>query len=314
MVTVLATVFFLIFAPSCDRIEEAHGFVRSDGYTIGNGVLVGCEVDGKPRLAFLTCRHVVTSRMATSNRAFGEIASKDNFIFLNKSGKGFQYVGLNEIDPRRWCTVSDLWCDIAWIALNDDEVRLFSGSKKMPAFVNISESWQNKDGGFVRVHALGNEVDMMKCSLSVYSLFSPVFGPSDDPHKQMYLKTVFPLPFSTLSFGLAMYQKPSATSSSYILLSNGPELDFYGKKMRVPMRIYDIQWSAHVNKSGSPVFATVENDADKGRALIGLVALTNDEKGEAGFISLDTAIPSIRSSLAGESAMRLSDFCARLKR
>ena len=108
-----------------------------------------------------------------------------------------------------------------------------------------------------------------------------------------------------------MHQKASATSSSYVLLHDGPEFDFFGRKMNVPMRMYGIKWSAHVNKSGSPVFASIDNGADKGLALAGIVAVVDDAKGEAGFISLEAAIPYIRSSLVRGSACRLSDFCTR---
>jgi hypothetical protein len=56
--------------PSFDRMEETHGFLYADGILRGNGILVGTKVDGVDRVAFLTCKHVVTTPYLPANVAY----------------------------------------------------------------------------------------------------------------------------------------------------------------------------------------------------------------------------------------------------
>lgn len=303
----MGVLLFLLLAPGCDRLEEAHGFVRSGGYTIGNGVLVGCRVEGKPRVALLTCRHVVTARMLETGKAFAEVSQEDNYIYLNKRGWGFGYAALNNIDPTRWLTVKDLKYDFAWIILNESEISRVAGSADALSFVNIAEDGQDRSGGFVCERRFGEIVNDENTGPFVYSLFSQVLGPANEPTKQFYFPCILRLPWVKMAWGIVTRQRAKMTSSDRIIPWPKIPTDLCGRKYETSIPAYGMKWSSHVNKSGSPVFVQVGENGEKGLALSGIVTIS-DNKEFTGFQSLDAVLPDIRESLAGGKSVRVIDL------
>ena len=123
-ITLIATgaaiLAFALFAPSLDRQEEMHGYLRSGKYVIGNGIMVGIATN---RIAFLTCRHVIMEKMLETGLSFVDKATEGNAICINREGKGFVYETISNIDPARWHFASDSDQDFAWIVLTDSELR-----------------------------------------------------------------------------------------------------------------------------------------------------------------------------------------------
>jgi hypothetical protein len=181
--------------PSFDRMEETHGFLYADGILRGNGILVGTKVDGVDRVAFLTCKHVVTTPYLPANVAYINGARDSYGLYLNSPGKAFQYICLSNINPRRWHLAKDDDADFAWIVLSDDEIQKISGPKG-PAYVQLQKSIMSKNEGMLCLRDFllagvqeGSEVENTR-------LFSRVSGNQFDPISCRYFSLVAKIPFA----------------------------------------------------------------------------------------------------------------------
>lgn len=144
----LIAVIFLLVAPSCDKREELHGFVMSDGFVKGGGFLLGVVANSHTNVLFVTCRHVVEERMKASGRNFLDGTSESNAIFLNIRGAGFRYRKIANIDPSRWHLSKSRAEDVAWIELTEAERKSFSGAGGMPVLAWLG----GEKGGFNAVN------------------------------------------------------------------------------------------------------------------------------------------------------------------
>lgn len=283
----VATVFvvFALFAPSFDRQEEMHGYLRSGKYVIGNGIMVGIDTN---RIAFLTCRHVVTEKMLETGLSFIDKATADNAICINRKGRGFVYATIANIDPARWHFAPDADHDFAWIVLTDDELRKIAPDGCPPFIMLPADSHSQTPELITEWYFPDMNIDVGS-RVSVLRLFSPVLG-QGSAENLSYLNLFLQIPFRGES--IALTTRCDATLRSRRInqrvVSNDP-INRFDQVM--PLFVTDMP--GHVNVSGSPVFA---EQKDGKRPLIGLI---NSSTGNAsGFQSLDCIIAPIRRSLS----------------
>ena len=297
----LAVLAFLMLAPSCDRIEEAHGFVKSGKWIVGNGVIVGVEHDGANRFYFVTCRHVVICKMLATGRSFVDAPAEENRIFFNKPGWGFWYSSINNIDPSRWMTCKDRDADLAWIELTRDELDMIAGKGHEPVCVCLSlDALTSKDGIMRKWDYAVNGFDCGSV-VSVMSLFSPVTG-SGDPRKMFYWPTW--IHFPVLNDMLAVVYEESVKVNSLSV------------RRELPLEPNSLGWNSagvnglmidgvsHVNKSGSPIFASVKNDSSE--RLLGVIAGTGG--GNTIVQPIDPFVIALRGSNAKSMSIRILDW------
>ena len=276
---------FTLFAPSLDRQEEMHGYLRSGNYVIGNGIMVGIDTN---RIAFLTCRHVVTEKMLETGLSFVDKASDGNAICINRKGKGFVYATIANIDPARWHFAPDADLDFAWIVLTDEELRQIA-SDGCPPFIQLPADSHSQAPELVTEWDFSDMGIDAGSSVSVLRLFSPVLG-SGSAEKLFYLNLFLRIPFRGESIGLTTRRNATLISRriNMRVVSNDPINQF---DQVMPVFITDLP--GHVNVSGSPVFARQKNGK---RSLIGIM---NSSTGDAtGFQSLDRVIAPIRQTLS----------------
>lgn len=285
---IAAVLLWGCFGPSIDSKQESHGFFVADGYVTGNGVLVRDYSNGKERVLFLTCRHVLTAVMLTTGRAFIDRADSDNAIYIREAGKGFRYIRFNNIDPRRWLTIDDDRFDYAWIELNDDEVKALTVNGDRLQAIDLESEVMPLDHSTFRTFPKGVQV-------AVTSLFAPVFG-SGPPETKRYYWPRIPINFLNRYITVAHDWKAS------VLLIN--------KKIKVPLEGREgigfadrpqmvLDAPVHVNISGSPVFCYFEEDGHRKRKLVGLldVGIGTDK---SGFQTLDAILPLLRGESDGK--------------
>lgn len=292
---------FLWLAPSCDRFEEAHGFLKSGKWIVGNGVTVGVEYNGVNRFFFVTCRHVLVCKMLSTGSSFVDAPAEDNRIFFNKPGCGFRYSSINNIDPARWMTCKNRGADFAWIELTRDELDMIVGQSHEPACVWLSLDTLVPKDDFMRKWAYA--VNGFDCGseVSVMSLFSPVTG-SGDPRKMHYWPTW--IHFTPLKDMLAVVYEKSANVNS---ISARYELPLEPNSLgwnSVGVNGLIIDGVSHVNKSGSPVFASTENDS-RGK-LLGVIAGTAD--GNTIVQPIDPFVIALRDLIVNGKSIRLLDL------
>lgn len=278
---------FLWLAPSHDRVEEAHGFVVSGKYLVGNGVLVGMRVDGKDRVAFLTSRSVVTCKMLETGRSFKDTPAEENRLCLNMVGSGFRYVEFDNIDPRRWQLSPIADQDFAWIVLNDEEIAALGG---VPNYLRLPTNPLD------RTHDVAHERDSLALKvelgsdLTVTRLVAPVFG-KGRAASMWYYDSMFRIPV------------PFASSVCAVAMQDSGRL--VARKQRVPLSkddacglekyeavVSQMAISSHANNSGSPVFV---KDAGGHFRIFGLLVGMGDEC--AFFQTLDRILPFVCESL-----------------
>ena len=172
-------------APSIDHLEETHGFLFADGILRGNGVLVGTKVDGVDHVAFLTCKHVVTTPYQPANVAYVREARDGYGLYLNSPGKGFRYVRLTNINPRRWQLAKDADVDLAWIVLSDDEVRMISG-RNGPAYIQLQRDFISKDEDMLCMHDFMSKGIVDGTTVKTTRVCSIVIGNQLDPVSCLY--------------------------------------------------------------------------------------------------------------------------------
>ena len=280
---VLPMIIWLV--PSFDRMEETHGFLYADGILRGNGILVGTKVDGVDRVAFLTCKHVVTTPYLPANVAYINGARDSYGLYLNSPGKAFQYICLSNINPRRWHLAKDDDADFAWIVLSDDEIQKISGPKG-PAYVQLQKSIMSKNEGMLCLRDFllagvqeGSEVENTR-------LFSRVSGNQFDPISCRYFSLVAKIPFAEKILALVIQKRGT-------LLRMGHDItlhDYCAGEVCRRVSTFDIGCS--IGCSGSPVFARDKNGS---RKLLGLIVGGN--RNFSHFQSLDFALTELRESL-----------------
>ncbi len=280
----LATMLFTLFAPSLDRQEEMHGYLRSGRFVIGNGIMVGIATN---RIAFLTCRHVVTEKMLETRRSFIDKATDDNAICINRKGYGFVYETISNIDPARWHFADDNGQDFAWIVLTDDELHKIAPDG-CPPFIQLPQDLYSEAPELITEWHFENNGIGIGTPVSAIRFFSPVLG-EGSAEKLHYYNVFLKIPFFEKSIGIATRKETTLQSRRMQLrvTSNDPinHLD-----QIMPSFIIDLP--SHVNNSGSPVFA-ISDDGSK--SLIGII---NASKGNASaFQTLDRVIKPIRQSL-----------------
>lgn len=277
---------FLLFAPSCDRVEEAQGFLKSSQYIIGNGILLGLEVDGKPRVAFLTCRHVIEDKMLATGRAFADRAAEENELFFNNSGWGFWYKGFGRIDAGRWQKAPDSDQDFAWIVLTDDELNSFAGAS--PSFIRIPKDSFDTTSDVLRACDFLAKGFHMGSSVKLSHMFAPVTG-SGGAAEKIYWPTYLKIPFSS-SMVAIVYGESGHLIGDRATINVSCE-DARGIR-HGQLDVLTIDVPAHVNISGSPVFASID-----GRNYLVGIFVAFSEDGTSSFQSLDRVLPYIRESL-----------------
>lgn len=280
---VIATMLLcLCFGPSLDVQQEAHGYIVSDGYVTGNGVLIRDSVNGKDRIRFLTCRHVVTAVMLTNYRAFIDLPTPENAIYIREPGTAFRYIKFSNIEPLRWKTIDDERYDFAWIELTDDEINTLSSSGRKLSAIDLDEDVALLRHASHRVFKEGHEVE-------VTSLFAPVYG-SGPAHTKSYYWPRIPLVFINRTISLSHNRKAKVLIVNKDVKVEKVGREGVGEVMR-PQMILDLP--IHVNISGSPVFSYFEEDGQRVRKLVGLMDVGIGE-GHSGFQTLDAVIPLLR--------------------
>lgn len=277
-IALVASVLWLCFGFSIDKDQEAHGFILSGDIVTGNGILVRDTVNGKDRIMFLTCRHVVTAVMLATRRAFVDCPSEDNAIYIREHGKGFCYVKLANIDPRRWLTIDDASQDFAWIELTEDEIKAVSPSGKKLHCIDLRKMVKPLNRASWREFAKGDEV----CSTSI---FAPVFG-SGAPETKSYYWPHIPLGFLNRNVSIAHDWTAKVLFINKDIKVPLEGREGHGEVVRPQMVIDE---KIHVNISGSPVFGLFDENGRKERKLIGIVDVgsSNDK---SGFQTLDKVL------------------------
>lgn len=272
--------------PSIDHLEETHGFLFADGILRGNGVLVGTKVDGVDHVAFLTCKHVVTTPYRPANVAYVREARDGYGLYLNSPGKGFRYVRLTNINPRRWQLAKDADVDLAWIVLSDDEVRMISG-RNGPAYIQLQRDFISKGEDMLCMHDFMSEGIVDGTTVKTTRVCSIVIGNQLDPVSCLYYSAVMNVPFIKSALALACQRRGT-------LLRIGHDVnihDYCAGNVRRRVSTFDV--GSSIGCSGSPVFAQDKNGR---RKLIGLVIAANNDISH--FQSLDFALTELRESLS----------------
>lgn len=275
---------FLLFSPSFDIQEEMHGYVRSGKYVIGNGIMVGIATN---KVAFLTCRHVVTEKMLETYLSFIDKAMDDNAICINTKGRGFVYSTISNIDPSRWHFPKEPDLDFAWLILTDKERKLIAADGILP-FIQLPKDSLSSSMNLITESNFPIEDIDINASLTVLQFFSPVLG-EGDASQLRYYNVFYQLPFLEKSIGIT-------TRRNAILLS---------RRTSIPVRSNDqinnfdqnqfgyvINIPSHVNASGSPVFGRRKDGIS---ALLGIITASNGA--QSFFQTLDRVIPQIRETL-----------------
>ena len=275
---------FLLFSPSFDIQEEMHGYVRSGKYVIGNGIMVGIATN---KVAFLTCRHVVTEKMLETYLSFIDKAMDDNAICINTKGRGFVYSTISNIDPSRWHFPKEQDLDFAWLILTDKERKLIAADGILP-FIQLPKDSLSSSMNLITESNFPIEDIDINASLTVLQFFSPVLG-EGDASQLRYYNVFYQLPFLEKSIGIT-------TRRNAILLS---------RRTSIPVRSNDqinnfdqnqfgyvINIPSHANASGSPVFGRRK---DGSSALIGIITASNGA--QSFFQTFDRVIPQISETL-----------------
>lgn len=267
-------------------MEEAHGILKSDRFVVGNGVLVGLEVGGKPRVAFVTCRHVITDRMIATGRSFLDRAADENYLYFNKRGWGFWYKGFNNIDSKRWNLSPYADQDFAWIVLTEDELSSFANGS--PSYCRMPRDLFDEDSDILKASDFRTRGFSIGSPVELMHMFSPVTG-EGEPCEKFYWQTYIKVPSSAYMLANVYSESGSLIKGqSPIRVDN---VDAGGHSSNV-LDVMTMDIRAHVNISGSPVFTNLGGK----RYLIGLqVAYSAD--GSSAFQSLDRILPHIRDSL-----------------
>ena len=284
-ITVFAAILaFALFAPSLDRQEEMHGYLRSGKYVIGNGIMVGIATN---RIAFLTCRHVVTEKMLETGLSFVDKATEGNAICINRKGKGFVYETISNIDPARWHFASGSDQDFAWIVLTDSELRKIAPDG-CPPFIQLPRDSHSEAPELVTEWNFVLKGIDIGSRVSVLRFFSPVLG-EGSAEKLKYLNLFLRVPFLGESIGVTTRREATLQSrrTQLRVMSNDPI-----NNLDQVMPSFIIDMSGHVNISGSPVFA------DQKDGVPSLIGMVNSSTGDTtGFQTLDRVVESIRKSL-----------------
>lgn len=278
---------FMWLAPSCDRLEEAHGFVLSGKYLVGNGVLVGMQVDGKDRVAFLTSRNAVTCKMLETGRSFADAPADENRLCINKVGSGFRYVEFDNINPRRWQISPIADQDFAWIVLNEEELAALGG---VPSYLHLPNGPLDSSPDVAREHdCLAMKIDVGS-DLAVTRLVGPVFG-KGRAASMWYFDSVFRIsvPFASSVCAVAVQDlgKLAAHSQRITMLND----DARGVK-ESELTVLQMALSTHANNSGSPVFV---KDLEGHPRFFGILVGLGEEC--AFFQTLDRILPFVCKSL-----------------
>ncbi len=289
--TFAVVALFLSFAPSCDSLEEAHGIIKSGRYIIGNGILVGAKVHGKPRIAFVTCRHVIDASMLATRRSFLDSPSSENIIYLNKRPWGFWYKGISNIDPKRWHTIADSGQDVAWLILSDEEVSRFAGGN--PSYVTLPEDPLDAASGVLRPIEFCAKNVGVGTTVSLMHIMAPVTG-HGGPACKIYWHTFFNMPFTSAMNAIVYSERGKILDQRSDVTMFGE--DAHGIHSSTLQRAMIVDISAHDNMSGAPLFAAV----DGSRKLIGILNAAGHE-GTSICQPLDSAVFAIRESLSKEN-------------
>ena len=282
---ILAVPLFVWYAPSFDHIEETHGFLFADGILRGNGVLVGAKIDGIDRVAFLTCKHVVTTSYLPANVAYIGEARDGYGLYLNTPGKGFRYVRLSNIDPQRWHLAEDAGADFAWIVLSDDEVRMISG-RNGPAYIQLQKEFMSRSEGMLCLRDFMPAGVTEGTAVETTRVVSHVFGNQLDPIHCQYRSAILDIQFAKSALALA-HQKRGT------LLRIGYDVDIHDYCAgNVRRRVSTFTAGSSIGCSGSPVFARTEDGRKK---LLGLVIGGNNDISH--FQSLDFILMELHDSL-----------------
>lgn len=303
---IVALVLLLIiaaFTPSIDKCGEVHGNIKAGRFLIGNGVLVGCSQDGEDKVAFLTCRHVLTERMLQTGRAFIEDVSPDNAINIREKGKAFRYVSLSNIDPKRWLTVPDVKYDFAWMILTTEECARIFGSNGSAIYVDLVKN--DSDLGFESIADILNACRTKDAEVEMCTTLAPVIG--RNPATAFYLPSLILIP------GFGRYLALSTMDDRQIVKPSVVQVPIITTSLegmyRVARPCIQFTFGGHVNNSGSPVFAEMK-DSDKTRCvLLGLVIAGFGETMEIGaFQPIDFVCSPILDTLRGGVGTRLIDW------
>lgn len=283
---ILAMLLIAWHAPSLDRLEEAHGFLFADGILRGNGVLVGTKIDGVDRVAFLTCKHVVTTPYLPANIAYAGEARDGYGLYLNRPGKGFRYVRLSNINPKRWHLAKDADIDFAWIVLSDEEVRMISG-RNGPTYIQLQKGFMSKSEDMLCLHDFMYEGVTDGTEVETTRVLALVVGNQLDPVSCRYYSAIRTIPFTNNALALACQSRGT-------LLRIGHDVNIHDYcDGNVRRRVSTFDTGSSIGCSGSPVFA---QDGDGHKKLVGLVIGGNNDISH--FQSLDFALTELHESLS----------------
>lgn len=275
---------FLLFSPSFDIQEEMHGYVRSGKYVIGNGIMVGIATN---KVAFLTCRHVVTEKMLETYLSFIDKAMDDNAICINTKGRGFVYSTISNIDPSRWHFPKEQDLDFAWLILTDKEREHIAADGILP-FIQMPKDSLFSSIDLINESNFPSEDIDINAELTTLQFFSPVLG-EGDASQLRYYNVFYKIPFLNKSIGITTRRSAKLLSrrTSIRVRSNDPINNFDQNQFG-----YVINIPSHANASGSPVFGRRK---DGSSALIGAITASNAK--QSFFQTLDRVIPQIRETL-----------------
>lgn len=286
------------FAPSLDKLQEAHAFMEADGFMKGNGVLIGRVEDGKTRIWFLTSRHEVLGPMLTTNKAFIDGAYPDYTICIRKKGCAFRYVRFANIDPNRWMTIRDVKQDFAWIELTSDEMARVTGGDGLPRYVDLDHEVLREIDYSTAGFTVGSELRML-------TTVAPVIGDGE-----AWEKWYGPYRLASPGFD-SIIAFPYYSRFTLMNLRDQIELRLSahegGGSVSRPVHI--LKGSVHVNNSGSPMFVDCESETGSRRLLVGL--MTAGARGLSAFQSIDSVLPGINGEPGGARAVKLVDYAFR---
>ena len=284
VILVFAFSSFSLFSPSFDRQEEMHGYIRSGNYVIGNGIMVGIATY---KVAFLTCRHVITENMLETNLSFVDKAMDDNAICINTKGRGFVYSTISNIDPSRWHFPIEKDLDFAWIILTDKERKLIAADGILPLIQLPKDSLSSSMDLITERNFPSEDIDI-NAELTALQFFSPVLG-EGDASQLRYYNVFCKIPFFDKSIGITTRRSAKLLSRRTAIRArsndqiNNFDQNQFGYVINIP---------SHANASGSPVFGRRK---DGSSALIGTITASNGA--QSFFQTLDRVIPQIKETL-----------------
>lgn len=287
----------LAFAPSLDKLSEAHAFMEAAGYLKGNGVLVGRVEGGTTRVWFLTSRHEILGAMLTTNKAFIDGAYPDYTICIRKKGCAFRYVRFANIDPERWMTVRDVKQDFAWLELTPAEMTRVVGGDGLPRYVDLDREVLREIDYSTAGFSVGSEIRMLTTA-------APVIG-DGEAWEKWYGPYRLACPGFDSIIAFPYYSELTLLSFREQIELSLTQCEGDGSVSR-PVHI--LKGSVHVNNSGSPMFVDCRGaDGRMTRRLVGLMAASSSN-GFSAFQSIDSVLPGINGEPGGARAVKLVDY------